>query len=116
MKEVFIPSPAGKTRYLKWRLRDSLEFPILSLAFHVEREGDGRIQKAKIVFSGVGSGPVEASEAEKIVKNESPDDRTIEKVSNQAIKEISPMRTSIHSPAYKRKTAGILLKQALEEI
>jgi CO/xanthine dehydrogenase FAD-binding subunit len=44
------------------------------------------------------------------------DAQTIEKVSNQAIKEISPMRTSIHSPAYKRKMAAILLKQALEEM
>jgi CO/xanthine dehydrogenase FAD-binding subunit len=44
------------------------------------------------------------------------DDRMIEKISNQAVKEISPMRTSIHSPAYKRKMAGILLRQALKEI
>ena len=74
-----------------------------------------RIQKARIIFSGVGPGPVEALEAEKMLKAASLDDRMIEKVSNQALKEISPMRTSIHSPAYKRKMAGILLKQALED-
>jgi CO/xanthine dehydrogenase FAD-binding subunit len=39
----------------------------------------------------------------------------IEKTCNQAVKEISPMRTSIASPAYKRKMAGILLRQALEK-
>jgi CO/xanthine dehydrogenase FAD-binding subunit len=62
----------------------------------------------------VGSGPIETSEAEKMLKNASLDNRMIEKVSDQAIKEISPMRTSIASPAYKRKMAGILLKQGLE--
>ena len=75
-----------------------------------------RIQKAKIIFSAVGSGPVETLEAEKMLKNTSLDDQMIEKISNQAIKEISPMRTSIYSPAHKREIAGILLRQALEQL
>jgi CO/xanthine dehydrogenase FAD-binding subunit len=116
LKEVYLPPPSGKTLYLKWRLRDSLEFPVVSLALHWEKEGDGKIQKAKILFSAVGRGPVEALEAEKMLKAGSLDDRVIEKVSNQAVKEIAPMRTSVHSPAYKRKMAGILLRQALEQI
>jgi len=114
LKEVFVPPSSGKTLYLKWRLRESLEFPIVSLAIHVEQDGENQIKKARIVFSSVGPGPVETMEAEKMLKAASLDDRMIEKVSNQALKEIFPMRTSIHSPAYKRKIAGILLKQALE--
>ena len=116
LKEVYIPPPSGKTLYLKWRLRGSLEFPIVSLALHIEKEGDGKIQKVRVLFSGVGSGPVEALEAEKMLKAGYLDDRMIEKVSTQAIKEISPMRTSIYSPAYKRKMARILLREAFEEM
>ena len=116
LKEVLVPPPSGKTFYLKWRLRDSLEFPIVSLAFHIDEDGRQQIKKARIIFSAVGPGPVEALEAEKIMKNGSFDDRRMEKISDQAVKEISPMRTSIHSPAHKRKIAGILLKQVLEEI
>ncbi len=116
LKEVLIPPPSGKTFYLKWRLRDSLEFPIISVATNLEGDGEGGIKKARVIFSGVAPGPVEAVEAEKILKGAALDDQMIEKVANQAIKEISPMRTSIHSPAYKRKMAGILLKQAMEKI
>jgi len=116
LKEILIPPPSGKTLYLKWRQRDSIEFPIISLALHLEKDGNERIREARIIFSAVGSGPVETLEAEKILKNASLDDQIIEKVSNQAIKEISPMRTSIASPAYKRKMAGILLRQALEQL
>jgi CO/xanthine dehydrogenase FAD-binding subunit len=169
LKEILVPPPSGKALYLKWRRRESIEFPIVSLALHIEKGGNERInpstprsegrdlpsardfgelsraaqaeglrvdperrvlphlkgqgldavervKKARIIFSGVGSGPVEALEAEKMLKNASLDDWMIEKVSNQAIKEISPMRTSIHSPAYKRKIAGILLRQALEKL
>jgi 4-hydroxybenzoyl-CoA reductase subunit beta len=116
LKEIFIPSFSGQTLYFKWRLRGALEFPIVSIALHLEKNVENRIESAKIIFSGVGTGPVEASEAEKMLKDGSLDDLTIEKVSNQAVKEISPMRTSITSPAYKRKMAGILLKQGLEKL
>ena len=61
LKEVIIPPPSGKTFYLKWRLRDSLEFPVISVALHIENGRGERIKKAKIIFSAVGPGPVEAS-------------------------------------------------------
>jgi len=116
IQEIVVPPPSGKTLYLKWRLRESLEFPVVALAIHIEKEVNGRVKRAKIIFSAVSPGPVEALEAEKMMRNGFLDDRMIEKITNQAIKEISPMRTSIHSPAYKRKMAGILLRQALEEM
>lgn len=116
LKEILAPPASGRTLYLKWRLRETIEFPIVSLALHIEKDGDGEIQKVRIVFSAVGSGPVETLEAERMLKDRSLDDPTIEKIANQAVKEISPMRTSIYSPAYKRRMAGILLRQALEQL
>ena len=115
LKEVSVPPAAGKILYLKWRRRESVEFPIVSLALYVEKDGNEEIRRAKIIFSAVGSGPVETIEAEKMLENDSLDDQAIERVSNQAVKEISPMRTSIYSPSYKRRMAGILLRQALEK-
>lgn len=116
LKEILIPPSSGKTLYLKWRLRESLEFPIISLALYIERDGKQQIKKSRIIFGAVGPGPVEAPEAEKMLKGALLADGVIEKVSNHAVKEISPMRTSIHSPSYKRKMAGILLSQALGEM
>ena len=116
LREVLVPPPSGKTFYLKWRFRDSIEFPILSLALHIEKDGNEQIHKARIIYSAVGPGPVETFEAEKMLKQASLDDRMLETISKQVVKEISPMRTSIYSPAYKRKMAGILLRQALEQM
>ncbi|OGP92633.1 MAG: hypothetical protein A2156_04565 [Deltaproteobacteria bacterium RBG_16_48_10] len=116
LKEIEIPSPAGETCYFKWRLRDAIEFPILSLALNLEKNGEGKIKKTKIIFSGVGPGPVETVETEKLLKGAALSDPLIEKVSHGVTKEISPMYTSTVSPAYKRKMAGILLRQALEKI
>lgn len=115
LKEIEIPSLVGKTLYLKWRLRESIEFPILSLALNVDKK-EGKIRRAKIIFSGVGPGPVEATETEGLLRGVTLDEPLIEKLSKQVTREISPMRTSTVSPAYKRKMAGILLKQALERV
>ena len=114
LKEVLVPPSPGKTLYLKWRGRGSLEFPIISLAIHLDKDSKEQIRKARVIFSGVGPGPVEALKAEKALKGSTLDDRMIDTVSIGAVKEVSPMRTSTTSPAYKRKMAGILLRQALE--
>jgi 4-hydroxybenzoyl-CoA reductase subunit beta len=116
VKEILVPPPSGKTIYLKWRYRGALEFPIVSLALSMEKGKEGRITGSKIIFSGIGTGPVEAVEAEKAMKSESVDEGLIDKVSVQASKEVSPMKTSIVSAAYKRKMAGVLLKEALQQL
>jgi CO/xanthine dehydrogenase FAD-binding subunit len=95
------------------RRRDGLEFPIVSLAIHLDKAETGQVKKTKIIFSGVGCGPVEAREAEKMLKAVPLDEQVIENVANRVTKEVSPMRTSMTSPAFKRKMAGILLKEAL---
>ena len=116
LREVSIPHSSGVAIYLKWRLRDSLEYPIVSVAVSLDRSETRQVKKATIVFSGVGPNPVETLEARKILNGGPLDDGAINRASAQAVKEISPMRTSIHSPAYKRKMAGILLRQALEKL
>ena len=115
VKEIFVPPPSGRTVYLKWRYRDALEFPIVSLALSAENGKDGVITKSKIVFGGIGPGPVETVKVERGMKGESIGEGLIEKLSIQATQEVSPMRTSILSPAYKRRIAGVLLKQALQQ-
>jgi len=121
LKDVVIPtSPgppsSGKMLYLKWRARDAIEFPMISLALYLERDEGKRIRNAKIVFSAVGSGPVKASETEKLLQGGYLDDASIERGSTEVIRELSPMRTSTASPAYRRKIAGTLLRRGLEEM
>ncbi len=115
LKEVLLPQSSGKSIYLKWRWRGSIEFPIISLALYVEKE-DNRIGLSRVVFSGVGEGPLEISEIEKRLLGNTLEDSIIDSVSEQVTKLISPMRTSIYSPAYKRKMAGILLREGLDKL
>lgn len=115
LKEVLLPQSSGKSIYLKWRWRGSIEFPIVSLALYIEKE-DNKISLSRVVFSGVGEGPLEISEIEKRLLGSTLEDSIIDSVSEQVTKLVSPMRTSIYSPAYKRKMAGILLREGLDKL
>lgn len=115
LKEVLLSQSSGKGIYLKWRWRGSIEFPIVSLAIHLEAE-ENQISLVRIVFSGVGEGPLETSEIEKMLIGSALEDSVIDSVSQQVTKAISPMRTSIYSPAYKRKMVGILLREGLNQL
>lgn len=116
LKEVRLPPPSGKSLYLKYRNRESMDFPVVSLAVRLDVGPNGRIREAHVVLSGVDCGPIEALEAEKALTGATLDEGTIETISNQASKEMAPMRTSFTSPGYKRRMAGFLLKQALVQL
>jgi 4-hydroxybenzoyl-CoA reductase subunit beta len=116
IKHVSLPPDPGTTVYLKWRLRQSIEFPIVSVALNLRKGKEGQVEQARVVFSGVGPGPVEAMKVEKLMKGKSLNERSAKKITDLAAKEISPMRTSIYSAAYKRRMAAVLLEKAFEEV
>jgi 4-hydroxybenzoyl-CoA reductase subunit beta len=115
LREVRIPFQSGIALYRKRKLGDGPEFPAVSLTLRVNSGGNGRIERSKVVFSGVAPGPMEALESERMLQGLLPDGRLIREVARMAVKEVFPVRTSIHSPSYKRKMAGDLLRRTLEE-
>ncbi len=70
--EVLVPPLPVRTSscYLKLRERGTLDFPILGIASALTFEEDKRTcRKARIVLTGVSSGPFEATEAEAFLEN-----------------------------------------------
>lgn len=116
IEEILVPPPSGRTVYLKLRLRDSIDFPVISLAVSLNKDKHGVVRRAKVVFSAVGCGPVEAPNAAKTLEGITLSQEQIEKVAIGVVKETTAMRTSLTSPAYKRRMAQNLLRQALETL
>ena len=107
LKEILLPLPSGKSRYLKIRRRETIEFPVVSLAVRLDLGDDGRITKARVVLSGVGTWPCRGCGNRKDAQRAHLDETIIEDASRRVTKEISPVRTSTASPAYQRKMAGV---------
>ena len=114
--QVIVPLPkAGSgSSYKKLRLRGAIDFPLVGAAAYVELDGD-TFKDAKIVLGAVGSGPIEVSEAEELLKGKPITEEVIEEVGNIAQKAAQPAANTKMTPGYRRKMAGVLTKKALRE-
>lgn len=114
--EITIPIPPGSSgnAYKKLRLRESMDFPLVGSAVQLTMDG-GLCQDAKIVLGAVGSGPIEAEEAEKLLKAKPITEELIEEVRELAQKASRPVANAATSPGYRREMAGVFTKRAIKE-
>ncbi len=73
IEEIRIPAPppGSKQGYLKFRIRNAIDFPIVGLAYCTELP-DGRFHNARLVFGAVAPVPVRATEVEALLEGRSP--------------------------------------------
>ncbi|MGN0996777.1 MAG: FAD-dependent oxidoreductase [Candidatus Ventricola sp.] len=71
VKEIRIPQAEGENHYDKRRVRDAIDFALVSLASDVRTE-DGVIQKAHLVMGGVAPVPYALPEVEAYLKGKKP--------------------------------------------
>lgn len=107
---VDIPNvvPGTKQRFLKFRIRETIDYAIVSAAAVIKLKND-IIEDARIVLGGVSWKPYRALESEKILvgKRISPD--LAEKVANAALAEARPLSKNSH----KVEIAKALVKRAI---
>ena len=113
---VVLPLAAGKSgsSYQKLRLREAIDFPLVGAAAWVAMDGD-TCREARIVLGAVGSGPLEVTEAEDLVKGTTLNEEVLEAVGEVAQKASQPVANTISTPGYRRKMAGVFTKKALRE-
>lgn len=107
--EIEVPKPpdGAKQTFLKFRLRESVDFPIVSVASVIKVDG-GVCRDAQIALGAVAPAPIRATEAEKAIKGKKIDARAAE-AAEEAVKGAIPLGMN----AYKVKIAKTLLKRAI---
>jgi 4-hydroxybenzoyl-CoA reductase subunit beta len=114
LSEVIIPENSlnGYSQYVKIANRESIDFPIVGMAlWH-----SGPQKEYRIVFTAVDRRPIKGTQVESFLQGKTPTPEIIEEAAGLASKEAKPIKTSLYSPAYKRKLMGILIRRALEDI
>jgi len=109
---VVIPGAAaqGKSRYEKFSIRGSIDFPIVGAAVW---RGDGSVRAA---FTGVDRAPVRASELEAELAGRELTDASLKRGANLAHKAAKIAPTSVHPVSFKRELMGILFVKAMRAI
>ena len=107
--EIDIPVREGvSAHYDKFRLRDSVDFAMVSLASAYELEG-GIIKSARLVFGGVAPVPLRREAAESYLTGKAPTEETAEEAARIALEGAVPFEKN----AYKVQVAMSLVKQSV---
>jgi len=108
--EIRVPPPPDGARqiFIKFRLRESVDFPIVSVA-SVITVGGGVCRDAKIVLGAVAPAPVRATMAEQAIRGEAINAKTAEAASEAAITGALPLNMN----AYKVEITKTLVKRAI---
>jgi CO/xanthine dehydrogenase FAD-binding subunit len=90
--EIAIPTPRAGShqRYLKFRIRNSIDFPIVSVA-SVLRMKNGKVKEASIALGGVAPLPLRAKEAEACLRGRTLDEAKAAEAAAIAVKGVQAL-------------------------
>ena len=116
LTEIHIPDPApySSTAYIKYRARDTIDFPVLGVASMVALSRDGnRCQEARFAIVGHGSKPLLVDAADFLAGLEEP--VLTEDLIDRILQEVKPVSHMGVSASFKRRIARLSLKKAFRE-
>lgn len=112
--EVQVPPSHGSGVYLKYSLRGSVDFALVSVAAFMVQEG-GVCSTARIALGGVASGPVRAARAEGELAGKKLTPELIGQAAEMASHQVRPLVPLGAPTDYKRRLIRVLVKQALSQ-
>ena len=85
-----VPQPESKQTYLKFRTRNSIDFPIVSVAFHVSMV-NGRFHNSKVVLGAVAPIPLRSKAVEDLLEGRLPDEALADEAARLAVIDAQPL-------------------------
>lgn len=119
LTEIQMPAPAGGVTgtYKKYRERAAIDFPVVGVAVALQMDQPtGTCRDLKIVITGAGSRPVEASLAAQKLLGQELRSELIAEAATTAAKEIRPVKTSHITPRFKRQITSLLVEETIKEL
>jgi 4-hydroxybenzoyl-CoA reductase subunit beta len=110
-----LPAPGLRTSYQKLRQRNSIDFPLLSIALAADLAPDRAVTSLSLVVSALGSRPRMVSGLDKIAVGQ-PLPAIAEAVARQAHKQCHPLENLIVDPDWRRAMVPVYVRRALQEI
>jgi CO/xanthine dehydrogenase FAD-binding subunit len=115
--EILVPAESAdyKGFYKKFRVRDSVDYPLAGAAVIARRDGDGKCIDAQAAITAVNPAPVLVSGVRELLAGKKPDEVLFEQAAELARKTAKPMKTSLSTMPYRRHMIGVFVRQGLAE-
>jgi CO/xanthine dehydrogenase FAD-binding subunit len=102
--------------YVKLRQRDSIDFPLLTVAVSARVEPDGTVRDIRGVVTGLGSRPRELTGWDDIAGGRSLDDEVVEELARRAHAQCHPLENLIVDTDWRRAMVPVYIRRALERV
>lgn len=92
IEEIRIPAlePKNRQHYLKFRNRNAIDFPIVSVAFRATMH-DGKFKDVRVVLGAVGPIPLRLRAVEKLLEGRIPSDKLVHEAATLAVSNAQPL-------------------------
>ena len=113
LSEIIIPkaAAAGISSYIKFANRESIDFPIVGMAFWASENE----KQYRVAFTAVDRKPVRGNQTEDFLNGKELNAENVKAASNLAAKSAKPVKTSVYAPSHKRRMMGLLLQNAVND-
>ena len=115
LSEIRIPTPTGKTAYLKYGRRHANTPSIVTVAVRLEFDAEV-VNSARIALNAVGPYPFRAENAEEYLVGKPLNEHVIQETAEIATDECTPFTDPIASEWYRRRMVPVIIKRTLEKI
>jgi 4-hydroxybenzoyl-CoA reductase beta subunit len=116
---ISLPLPTSPRRcdYIKWSVRQSIDFPLVSVALRFDLDADrsdAAITGVSVVAGVLGAKPREVNKLDEIVVGRSFADPSVAQiVSEAAYSQCKPLPNVPYDPAYRREMIRVLTRRAI---
>lgn len=110
--EIQIPAPVGKSTYLKFKERESLDFAMSAVAAVIDAGPDKNIRQARMVLGGVASIPWRVPAAEAFLVGKQLTEQNIAQAATMALAGAAPLEQN----GYKVPLTQALVRRALVKL
>jgi 4-hydroxybenzoyl-CoA reductase subunit beta len=110
-----LPGPGVRTAYRKVRQRNSVDFPLLSIAAAADVAPDQTARSLSLVVSALGARPKVVTGLDRIVAGSRLGD-VADAVAAQAFKQCHPLENIIVDPDWRRAMVPVYVRRALDEL
>jgi len=117
LTEIHLPPVNGwRATYWKLRRRGSFDFPVLGVAASLKLSADGTVEDSKIILGGVGSHPIEATAAEKVIAGKKLSEEVIREAAQAAYQPAKPLDNTDFAMTWRKEMARFYVAGTLREL
>jgi len=110
------PVPGMRSAYLKLRLRNSFDFPIVGVAAMVATDDRGLCRDARVVVNAVGSKPLVVEGAAKALIGTRLETSALDEAAEAAFAAAKPLDNTSATIPYRKRMVRVYARRALERV